>query len=843
MSLLLAGFATASLSAQDDAPEELDAFISEEVPIEENILPTSRPFNSVYGTDRSILDTPRNVTIISREQLDAIAIKDVRDFSKLTSSSYTKTNFGSPSTPNLRGQEADLFVNGMRRGGSINGNGLPINFNAVESVNIVKGPAGVVYGTTNYLGGYVDLISKRPFFDQERGSVGVSYGSYDQYTLNVDYSKPVSDKFAWRVSYEMKEWDGYWEFWKHNSNAVYLSTTFKASDTYTIETWAEYFVADYTENWGINRVTQDLVDNGNYLINAQTDEEYAAYAAGLGSNPYYFDSPFDVFFAGSNDDGVLVDGDGEPIGIATIEGVPVVPGDTASTVGFFAGVGTFVPLDGTTVPVDRSWKLAAPGDDSFGKMFALGVDQTFDFSDTFQVVNKTYYSWKDRQTFSSYHYSELLRDNISFDNRTEFRFSNDLGNDSYLNINTGIRFRYDDIWAVNHFFNEPASFWDMTRDPDTRRVPDAGFAAFRWIPDEESRGVLDHWYYGSGGHSESWIVGPFAQFDYKMNEKFSLLAGFTTDFVSAESFDPVLGVGETFDFGGFVGEEGPDPDLLVDDSTELNNYNFSAVYKATENISYYATYNFSETYDADTGGRVTPDTFGDTLESELFEVGAKFSLMDGKFFLGTAYVDREFTSRNQDGSIDPVYVEAFEIEFNYQPNASIFMTMGYSYTDATRTVGFNATEYTADRFEETGGIFVSPTLQGAPDGLIVEAPGIPDHLINGLFNYKWQNGFGVTAGFLAWDGMQSGYEGYDIIVPNIDDPANPYIIDANTASFDFQYEIDLTLLYEKEDWSYKLTFFNVTDEENWDVNNSGYGNDSVLARLPARYEISAQYSF
>ena len=89
----------------------------DEIPIEENIMPTSRPFNSVYGTNRSILDTPRNVTIISREQLDAIAIKDVRDFSKLTSSSYTKTNFGSPSTPNLRGQEADLFTNGMRRGG------------------------------------------------------------------------------------------------------------------------------------------------------------------------------------------------------------------------------------------------------------------------------------------------------------------------------------------------------------------------------------------------------------------------------------------------------------------------------------------------------------------------------------------------------------------------------------------------------------------------------------------------------------------------------------------------------------------------------------------------------
>ena len=74
MSLFLAGFVATSAFAQDE-PEELDAFISEEIPIEENILPTSRPFNSVYGTDRSILDTPRNVTIISREQLDKLQYK------------------------------------------------------------------------------------------------------------------------------------------------------------------------------------------------------------------------------------------------------------------------------------------------------------------------------------------------------------------------------------------------------------------------------------------------------------------------------------------------------------------------------------------------------------------------------------------------------------------------------------------------------------------------------------------------------------------------------------------------------------------------------------------------
>ena len=112
-------FSSAAVFGQEPGEDDviiLDEVAAEDIPIEESILATTRPISSVYGTDRSILDTPRNVNIVSREQLDAIGIKDVRDFSKLTSSSYTKTNFGAPTTPNLRGQEADLMINGIRRG-------------------------------------------------------------------------------------------------------------------------------------------------------------------------------------------------------------------------------------------------------------------------------------------------------------------------------------------------------------------------------------------------------------------------------------------------------------------------------------------------------------------------------------------------------------------------------------------------------------------------------------------------------------------------------------------------------------------------------------------------------
>lgn len=94
--LTIAAAAALALSARDTAQAQsstnvLDKTLIEAVPLEESVMPTVRPVNSVYGTDRSVIDTPRNVTIISREQLNAINIFDVRDFSKLTSSSYTRS--------------------------------------------------------------------------------------------------------------------------------------------------------------------------------------------------------------------------------------------------------------------------------------------------------------------------------------------------------------------------------------------------------------------------------------------------------------------------------------------------------------------------------------------------------------------------------------------------------------------------------------------------------------------------------------------------------------------------------------------------------------------------------
>ena len=214
--------ASASASTSDDTGR----VIVTDVPIEESVLPTMRPYTAAFGLDDNILDVPRNVTIISREQLDSINIASVRDFSKLTSSSFTTTNFGAPSNPSLRGTTADVLLNGQRRGLTSNGNGLPLDFNQVESVSILKGPAPAIYGASQYVGGFIDLVTKRPYFDKFQGSVSGTVGMYDQNRYTLDFGGPIiKDKLAYRISYSGEESGSFYENGNQSTQSVYGALT------------------------------------------------------------------------------------------------------------------------------------------------------------------------------------------------------------------------------------------------------------------------------------------------------------------------------------------------------------------------------------------------------------------------------------------------------------------------------------------------------------------------------------------------------------------------------------------------------------------------------------------
>jgi outer membrane receptor protein involved in Fe transport len=764
----------ARLPAQTTAPEtkpaaaedtvQLEAMSVNGVAPEQQILPTARPFNSVFGTDDNIVDLPRSVTIISRQQLSDINISSVLDFSKLTSSSYTQTNFGAPSNPSIRGQTADLFINGVRGRITSNGNGLPLDFNSVESVNIVKGPATAVQGTSMYVGGFIDLVTKRPYFDSFKGSISGTVGSYGEKEWTIDLGGPLSKDLAYRFSYSGVDSNGYWHDYYNKNNSFYGAMTYRPTDKYEIFINGSASWYRYTENWGINRVTQDLIDNGNYITgininngagNPPSDPQNSKYVYGNAPNAFY----------------------------------PGQPGNVLAL--------------GPTVPIDRHDRLLMPGNHSSGREFNAQAIQTLTISDSFKVVNNSYASYTDRNTLSTYYYSEIIDPSWFVENRTEFIFTK-----PFVSLNTGLDLRYQRTKAYDDYYTEPANVWDITQDTHYINVYNSIYFPnpFTSVPVPGWPGRYATPNNGDTNDSSGTTIGPFFQATWKLNDKFNIVTGVREDHLSANVKDPLTS-----------------PEAHATISIWDPSYNGSLVFKATPTSSYYATYNYSQNTSGavGNGGGITGWNPAETAldsgnfhqPSELYEFGAKYALDHNKVFLSFALYDQTRTAKTTSSTdIVKFHSKGFEAEVNYQPNKHVYATLSYSYIDATVTPGF----------QSDGGVALLPT-EAIEYSTTMKVSGLPQHSVNGLLSYTFDNGWGFSTDAQITSAINNNYAG-TLVIPT-------------------QFNIDASVWYHLKQWDYRVSVGNVTNEKNWAPPNPVYGNASILALAGTTVSFNAKYSF
>src|SRR3984957_14395055 len=172
------------------AEDSLEEVVVHGIKRGELVLPTTVTSTSAYGLDLGVLDTPRNNTVLSKAQLDALNVQNPEGFSYLTSSSYTDASFGVPNVPRIRGQYGDMFFNGMRDSFTANGYGGPVSFNSVDSIDIVKGPASVQAGPGQGVGGAIDITTKMPTFTKFGGAWDVEADSQQKRRVVMDVGGP-----------------------------------------------------------------------------------------------------------------------------------------------------------------------------------------------------------------------------------------------------------------------------------------------------------------------------------------------------------------------------------------------------------------------------------------------------------------------------------------------------------------------------------------------------------------------------------------------------------------------------------------------------------------------------
>ena len=460
------------------------------IPYRETVLPTRLSTSSALGLNLNVMDTPRNTTLLSTTQLETLNIDDPRAFSYLTSSSYTDAAFGTPNIPRVRTQYADLFYNGMRDSLTQNGYGVPVNFDALANIAITKGPASVIDGPGPGVGGEVDLLTKRPNLTRPHGD-GVGHVRHGEQLRRwvVDASTPIiPGDLAVLLSYSGENSDSYFYGHYMHKNALYAELRWEPNDKYTQDFNTEINVEQYTENVGVNRANQALIDSGQYL------------QGGV--------APADV-------DGFL----------------------------------TFFDLSGTKKIDPRITIDETPGTSTRGLLYNAQLIQSYNINDHLSIESNTLFMVQDSDNQEGYYYADNSNGSFTIESRTDLKGDYDLtfGGATIKNqFVVGGTFRFAHTNYISDFNAEAVSAWDLTGNPADWNLNPVQQDFEDAVPYKSVFGRIQYGVLGrdfvSGGNTGVSDLNDgalFFQDRMEFNPKFSLLFGGRIDALQDHTHDPL----------------------------------------------------------------------------------------------------------------------------------------------------------------------------------------------------------------------------------------------------------------------------------------------------------------
>ncbi|EDY87670.1 outer membrane protein [gamma proteobacterium HTCC5015] len=198
-SLMTAGLAIAlgvsvSAHAAEEAQEIQLGTVSvsaEKEDADQSVAYGSRTVN-LAGSATPVAETPRSVNVVEREQIEKRGSQSIQD--TLTyAPGVQAAPFGFDSrldSARIRGVSPLKYKDGFQ---SLFGfyNNARTDIYTIDSVEVIKGPASVLYGQ-GALGGVVNVRSKLPE-DTAMQEVELQYGTFDRKQLGVDSTGPLNE--------------------------------------------------------------------------------------------------------------------------------------------------------------------------------------------------------------------------------------------------------------------------------------------------------------------------------------------------------------------------------------------------------------------------------------------------------------------------------------------------------------------------------------------------------------------------------------------------------------------------------------------------------------------------
>jgi len=267
LSLLAAAFGSQAVAQDADEEEELEEII---VTSPLRSLPTEN-VGSVFGFDKTLLNTPRSASTISSEQMERFDMGDIDDLIALAPGTFTQSFFGVAGSLDVRGTPGETYFRGVRR--LDNPGNYPTPIGASDRIDIVRGPASPIYGPAK-MGGYLNFVPKSAraesgaYLDDPEGRLSYTFGSWDKAVLTAEVGGPASlgsRDLGYYLYAMLENSDSYYDNSDTQQTLIQTSFDLDVNDKLRMQFGLMYHDYDGNQVAGWNRLTQELIDNGTYI--------------------------------------------------------------------------------------------------------------------------------------------------------------------------------------------------------------------------------------------------------------------------------------------------------------------------------------------------------------------------------------------------------------------------------------------------------------------------------------------------------------------------------------------------------------------------------------------------
>ena len=252
---------------QDDKDSRIEEIV---VTVDLDSLPNDG-VRSMFGFNKSLLETPRSASSVSEEMMDRFIVRDIDEMIALAPGSFTQSFFGVAGTLDIRGTPGETYFRGVRR--LDNPGNYPTPLGASSRVDIVRGPASPIHGPSK-IGGYINFNPKSArieesgeFITEATGTIGVDIGSWDRRVVSAELGGPgqIGDQDFGYWLYGLVEDSGsYYRNSKVKQKLLQISFDLDVGNVqFQFGGMYHDFAGNQIAGW--NRLTQDLVDHGTYI--------------------------------------------------------------------------------------------------------------------------------------------------------------------------------------------------------------------------------------------------------------------------------------------------------------------------------------------------------------------------------------------------------------------------------------------------------------------------------------------------------------------------------------------------------------------------------------------------